>query len=117
MKRLQGMYVTCKDAFGRPIATEWRYEPTNFANFKYIVSNDEDNFVVGVLENAKSYLIGDRVKVGCDCRGYIAPGISQPGEGRITHIQRDDTDHFYGVQMDNGEFGFIKSARIVAIIS
>lgn len=85
------------------------------SGFKYIVSNDESEALVGVIEHERSYLLGDVVKITADPRGYICPGISCPGRGKITEIQEDDTDHFYGVQMDNGEFGFMKSARIKVI--
>ena len=96
---------------------EVRFMPSQISNFQFIVTDDEHHFAVGVLENEKSYLLGDRVLIAPDIMGYITPGIEHPGEGMITRICTDDIDHFYGVQMDNGEFGFVKSARIKSILT
>lgn len=83
-----------------------------FDNFRFIVTDDETERVVGVLEDATPYLIGDRVEIKGDTMGYISPSIRRPGLGFIVDIVTDYTDHFYGVRMDNGEYGHVKSARI-----
>ncbi len=67
---------------------------------------------VGVIEGNRVYMVGDHVEVSDDGCGYITPGISRPGYGRIARIYHDKTDHFYEIQMENGERGTVKSARI-----
>ena len=89
----------------------FRYKNTPANSNHWFVIN-EDNQTIGVVENKTSYLIGDRVKVSTDGHGYIAPGITFPGMGKIVQINEDTTDQYYGVKMDNGQFGFVKSARI-----
>ena len=74
---------------------------------------DEFDIPVAVRINGEDkYWLYDRVRVTADSQGYICPTIKKEGMGRIVEIDRDDTDHFFGVLMDNGEFGFIKPGRI-----
>lgn len=74
---------------------------------------DEFDIPVAVqINGAIAYRLYDDVIVTADVRGYIGVGISQEGYGKIVQIKRDDTDHFYGILMDNGEFGYLKAARI-----
>ena len=90
-----------------------RFVPHDYIyGFKYIVTDDESELLVGMVENERAYLIADEVEITGDIMGYICPGILHPGKGTIIEIRKHDTDHFYGVLMDNGEFGFMKSARI-----
>ena len=123
MERLQGSTLhRVNTVTGEEVDIGFKFESTNFTNILYIVTDDEYEYPVGVLFNpgdmdAMSYLLGDQVEIAGDCYGYVAPGISMPGVGRITEIQRDDTDHFFGIQMENGEFGFVKCARIRRIVS
>ena len=56
------------------------------------------------------------VQVTDDGHGNICPGISHGGIGKIVEIRRDDTDHFFGVLMNNREFGFMKDARIKRVL-
>ena len=55
-------------------------------NFRYIVTDDESEKIVGVLEDERAYYIGDRVKIVGDITGYISPGIRRPGFGVIVDI-------------------------------
>ena len=97
----------------------FKIEPCKISNHKLIVTNDDKATPVGVIEEGplgmnKYYLLGDRVDVKGDIIGYICPGVVSPGRGEIVEIQRD-IDHYYGVRMDDGEFGYMKSARIEVI--
>ena len=88
-----------------------KLENTIFSNYQLVI--DEFNIPVAVRINGEDkYRLNDRVRVTADCHGYICPGIKREGIGKIVEIRRDDSDHFFGVLMDNGEFGFMKSARI-----
>lgn len=112
MKRLQNgstLEICVGDA---RIVVPLRLEDAFFDNHKFIVIDDGSGLTLGVLRNETVYLIGDRVEVTGDVKGYIGGGITKPGLGYITQIERNCTDHYFGVEMDNGEFGFVKSARI-----
>lgn len=88
-----------------------KLENTIFSNHQLVI--DEFNIPVAVRINGEDkYRLYDRVRVTDDGHGYICPGINHEGMGKIVEIRRDDSDHFFGVLMDNGEFGFMKSARI-----
>ncbi len=115
MNRSFSRTLTIKNIFGDPKEVLVKLEDTNISNFKLIVTDDERETPVGVKENERLYLLGDRVKVEGDIMGYICPGINHPGMGTIVKIMRDDTDHFYMILMDNGERGFAKSARITVV--
>lgn len=119
MRRLQNRSLICPDydAEKGVIALSVRLETAYFANHYFIVTDDKLSKVIGVLENDRVYLIGDSVMITGDCRGYIAPGIKQPGNGVIVEIKKDDTDHYYRILMDNGEMGSVKSARIDHIVN
>lgn len=86
-------------------------ENTIYANHKLMI--DEFGIPVGVqIDGKEAFRLYDMVRVTDDGRGYICPGINSPGYGRIIEIRRDSTDHFYGIKMSNGEFGFVKCTRI-----
>ena len=89
---------------------------TMFANVFYIKEGDE---LVGIRENPGEYqqdfYVGDVVNVSDDGYGYICPGIKTPGIGVIAGVREDDTDHFFCIEMANGEFGYCKSARLEVI--
>ena len=88
-----------------------KLENTIFSNYQLVL--DEFNIPVAVRINGEDkYRLYDRVHVTDDGHGYICPEIKHEGMGKIVEIRRDDSDHFFGVLMDNGEFGFMKSARI-----
>ena len=91
-----------------------KFENTKFANYKREI--DENGTPVAVWINDKeAFRVGDRVKVTADCIGYICPGITKSGYGRISRIVRDYTDHFFEVTMDNGQCGQLKEARICRV--
>ncbi len=88
-----------------------KIEHTIFSNYELVV--DEFDIPVAVQVNGElKYRLYDVVRVTADCRGYICPTIMHEGTGRIVEIRRDESDHFFGVLMDNGEFGFMKSTRL-----
>ena len=66
---------------------------------------------VGIIEDETMFLLGDRVELRADSDGFIAPGILQEGEGVITKVRLNGAVR-YGIQMDNGEFGYITSRYI-----
>ena len=93
-----------------------KLENTNISNYQLVI--DESNIPVAVRINGEvKYQLYDLVRVTADCRGYICPEIKNEGFGKIVKIRNDDTDYFFGVLMDNGEFGFMKSARIERVYS
>lgn len=88
-----------------------KLENTIFSNYQLII--DEFDIPVAVQINGTvKYQLYDQVRVTDDGHGYICPGINHDGFGKIVQIRRDDSDHFFGVLMDNGEFGFMKSNRM-----
>lgn len=94
------------------------YEFTIFSNIQYIV--EDDSTPVGIVfDLGKDYehrlMVGDKVKVQGDCHGYICPGVRRNGFGVIERVKRDDTDHWFGVRTEHGEFGFCKAARLTKI--
>lgn len=120
LERLQNCTLTHTSKNGKLVTSSFRLEETEWANHWLIVSDDEKAIPIGVIEEAcdfeNIYLLGDRVKIESDVMGYITPGIRYPGLGEIVEIRRD-IDHYYGVLMDDGEFGYVKSARIARILS
>lgn len=88
-------------------------EATCFSNVWLLV--DDNDYPNAVQMDDETIWAFDRVRVTADAHGYICPGIKTPGEGIIMEIRRDDTDHFFGVLMNSGEFGFMKKARIEVI--
>ena len=95
-----------------------RLKSTIFANRHYLVGAD-GNYIGIVFDagspNERCLLKGDSVYVSGDNRGYICPGINNPGIGKIAEIRKDDTDHWFYVVMTNGESGFCKAARLTKI--
>ena len=88
-----------------------KIENTIYENYKLVV--DEFDIPVAVrIDGEDKYRLYDYVCVTADCHGYICPGIKHEGLGRIVQICRDDTDHFFGVLMNNHEFGFMKDNRM-----
>ena len=88
-----------------------KLEPTNISNYKLVI-NEQGSPVAVQINGVVAFRLNDTVKVTDDGYGYICPGISKPGIGQIVEICRDDTDHFFGVQMRNGEFGYMKCSRM-----
>ncbi len=105
----------CFNSLEGELDIQFKLESTSLSNIKYIVTKDEYSTIIGMLESNHIYFCGDRVEVTGDINGYICPGISHPGLGRIAKIRHHDTDYFYGILMDNGESGFVKSSRIKVI--
>ena len=91
-----------------------KLEDTIFSNIYLLIDTADDN-PIGVLQDDCIYVRGDRVVVSADIMGYIAPGVSRPGMGQIIRVVRDNTDRWFAVLMDNGDFGFMKSARFKVI--
>lgn len=88
-----------------------KLENTIYSNHKLVV--DDNGTPIAVQVNGEiAFRLNDTVRVTDDGRGYICPGICHSGIGKIVKIRRDDTDHFYGVQMNNGEFGYMKYSRM-----
>lgn len=88
-----------------------KLESTIYSNYQLVI--DEFDIPVAVrIDGEDRYRLYDRVRVTGDCRGYICPTIKHAGTGKIVEIRRDDSDYFFGVLMDNGEFGFMKAARM-----
>ena len=106
------LYYDDQNGFARQMKV--KLESTIFSNISLLIDATNDN-PIGVWQDDCIYIRGDRVKVTADIMGYIAPGVNRPGEGQIVKIVRDNTDHWFAVLMDNGEFGFMKSARFKLI--
>lgn len=88
-----------------------KLENTMYSNYKIVV--DEFDIPIGVMINGETrYSLYDKVYVKADCIGYIGDGIKHEGTGAIVRIARDNTDYFFGVLMDNGEYGFVKDSRL-----
>lgn len=91
-----------------------KLEPTVYANYYLMIA--ANGTPVGVQVNGVvAFELGDDVHVTDDGRGYICPGVTRGGKGKIVEIRRDDTDHFFGVQMENGRFGYMKRARLMRL--
>ena len=91
-----------------------KLENTIYSNYKLVL--DEFNIPVAVqIDGQIRFRLYDNVIVQADCIGYIGEGIKHSGIGRIIRIRRDDTDYFFGVLMNNGECGYVKSARLSKI--
>ena len=88
-----------------------KLESTCYANHKLVI-NEQGTPVAVQIDGVVAFRLYDTVHVTDDGHGYICPGITHSGIGQIVEIRRDDTDHFYGVQMSNGEFGYMKSSRM-----
>jgi len=72
--------------------------------------------IIGAIYDRKTpyerrFMTGDVVKVTGDTRGYICPGITKPGLGRIAGIEYKNDEVRYHVVIGN-EDGLCKSARI-----
>ncbi len=89
---------------------------TMFDNISYLINGGD---IVGIRVDTgrciKEYYVGDTVEVTGDCRGYICSGIKTPGKGKIVSVRKDDTDHFFVVEMENGETGIMKYHRMEVI--
>lgn len=92
-----------------------KLESTIYANYKLVINEKTNNPIAVKIDGTIAYRIHDHVKVTHDGFGYICPGITKPGFGQIVEIRRDKTDHFFGVEMSNGEFGYLKAERIQVI--
>lgn len=88
-----------------------KLEPTIYANYNLVIGTN--GTPIGVQIDGKvAFELYDMVHVTDDGCGYICPGIRHCGIGQIVEIRRDDTDHFFGVRMQSGEFGYMKSNRM-----
>ena len=91
-----------------------KLEKTIYANYKLGI--DEFDIPVAVQVSGNNiFQLYDKVRITADCIGYICPGIEHEGLGTIVRIRRDDSDHFFGVLMDNGEFGYMKDSRMTKV--
>jgi len=88
-----------------------KLESTCCSNYKLVI-DDKGKPVAVQISGVEAFRLNDTVKVSGDYHGYICPGITKPGVGKIVEIQRDNTDHFFGVQMSNGEFGYMNDNRM-----
>ena len=88
-----------------------KLETTIYANHLLVI-NEENTPVAVEINGVVAFRLNDTVEVTADSQGYICPGIRTPGIGKIVEIRRDDTDHFYGVEMQNGEFGYMNCDRM-----
>ena len=89
-----------------------KLENTIYSNHKLVI-NDNGTPIAVQIDGIIAFRLDDFVRVTDDGTGYICPGISHSGIGKIIEIRRDDTDHFYGVIMiETGEFGYMKYNRI-----
>ena len=93
-----------------------KLEKGRFENYKFIVQR-VDGKTVGLKIDEKEYLLSNRVEIRADSDGRICAGIMHEGLGTITRIKRNGTDHYFGVQMDDGEFGYVSVARIWKVIA
>lgn len=93
-------------------------ERTTFGNIFYML--DDDGKIIGIKINPgrfeRKYCVGDAVKVTGDIYGYICPGITSPGTGKIIEVHRDSTDGFFTVEMENGDIGYSVKADRLEII-
>lgn len=92
-----------------------KLEATIFNNYQLVL--DEFDIPVAVrVDGEDKYRLYDNILVTGDSQGFICPGIHHEGLGRIVEFRRDNTDHFFGVLMDHGEFGYIKASRIEKVL-
>ena len=114
--KVEDLVLEVEDQEGNVFFPELRLVETAISNLQLIRAVDEDHDfdkLMGVFADhgERVHLVGDQVMLTGDCYGYVAPGL-KPGPGTITKVCKDDTDHFFGIQMDDGSFGFVKEARI-----
>lgn len=88
-----------------------KLENTIYSNHKLVI-DDNDTPIAVQINGVVAFRLNDIVRVTDDGHGYICPGVNHSGIGEIIDIRRDDTDHFYGVKMKNGGFGYMKSSRM-----
>lgn len=77
---------------------------------------DEDGKIVGIECNGHRAMLGDRVRIKGDTHGFIASGITKEGYGKIVDFTDNYSDHYFGIQMENGEYAHVKRARIAEIL-
>ena len=70
---------------------------------------------VGIVEKDRIFLLGDRVEIRADARGFISPDNLQEGVGTIEKIRINGNVRF-GVRMDSGEFGYVTTYYIWKVI-
>ena len=80
-----------------------------FSNHQLLIDGNE---IVGVEYDRYRIMRGERVKIQGDSHGYISPSITKEGYGTVVDITDKYTDHYFGVMMDNGQYGHVKIARI-----
>ena len=89
-------------------------ESTIYCNHKIII-NEEGKAIAFEKNGVVMFNLHDDVKVTGDTFGYICPGITKPGIGKIVEIRGDMSDRYFGVQMENGEFGYMKYTRMTRL--
>ena len=91
-----------------------KLESTIYSNYRLVI--DELGIPVAVQVNGKfCRRLYDVVSVKRDFSGYIGKGIKHEGIGTIVQIRHDKSGNFFGVLMNNGEFGYVRDARLTKI--
>jgi len=91
-------------------------KPTALDNYSYII--DTRGKIFGIAkdagrENAKYYMIYDRVKLTPDDNGIICSGIkTATNKACIADIVRNDTGCWLYIVCENGEKGYCKPDRV-----
>lgn len=91
-----------------------KLEDTNFLNYKLVIG-DFDIPLAVQINGEIAFKLYDEVRVTADSNGYVGRGINQEGFGRIVCICRDETDYFFEVLMEDGQYGRLKSSRMTKI--
>lgn len=91
----------------------WKTFETKTPGYCLVKSSDSGQIIGMIRPNDKIWFVGDRVFVIGDHMGYICPEIMKAGLAKIVEIREDEAEHYLGVEMDTGEFGYIKPTRIL----
>ena len=87
---------------------------TIFSNYQLLATNDGE--IKSLIKNEEvAYSVGDIVVVTPDSMGYICPGVTRGGLGKITKMREDSTDYWIGVKMNDGQFGYMKDSRVTKV--
>lgn len=92
------------------------YKKIAYFQNDFFLIDDATGKIIGVENDGRRIMLGDRVRIKGDVRGYIQPGITKEGYGRIVDFTDAFSDHYYGVRMDNGEYAHVKRARIAEVL-
>lgn len=77
---------------------------------------DENGAIVGIVCNGDRAMLGDRVKVKGEVRGYITSGMLKEGYGEIINFTNNLSSSYFVVKMDDGDLIRIKRSQITEII-